>query len=71
VIVAPVDPWNTRVGGEETRNSARLKPRTVYGPDRAIVTSGNARGNPIEFVRDDAGRVAWMEYIGRIAKKGR
>jgi hypothetical protein len=42
-----------------------------YGPDRAVVTSGNARGNPIEFVRDESGDVVWVRYVGRIARKDR
>jgi CubicO group peptidase (beta-lactamase class C family) len=42
-----------------------------YGPDRAVVTSGNSRGNPIEFVRDESGEIAWVRYIGRIAQKDR
>jgi CubicO group peptidase (beta-lactamase class C family) len=46
-------------------------PMAFYGPDRAVVTSGSARGNPIEFVRDEDGRVAWVRYIGRIARKDR
>lgn len=40
-----------------------------YAPDRAIVTSGNNRGNPIEFIRDPSGTVRWVRYIGRIARK--
>ena len=44
-------------------------PIAFYGPDRAVVTSGNSRGNPIEFVRDKSGMVRWVRYVGRIAKK--
>ena len=44
-------------------------PIAFYGPDRAIVTSGNSRGNPIEFVRDKSGAVRWVRYVGRIARK--
>jgi CubicO group peptidase (beta-lactamase class C family) len=40
-----------------------------YAPDRAVVTSGNGRGNPIEFVRDSSGAVRWVRYVGRIARK--
>jgi CubicO group peptidase (beta-lactamase class C family) len=40
-----------------------------YGPDRAVVTSANSRGNPIEFLRDTSGTVRWVRYVGRIAKK--
>ena len=40
-----------------------------YAPDRAIVTSGNSRGNPVEFIRDGSGIVRWVRYIGRIARR--
>lgn len=38
-----------------------------YGPDRAVVTSGNGRGNPVEFIRDASGVVRWVRVVGRIA----
>jgi CubicO group peptidase (beta-lactamase class C family) len=40
-----------------------------YAPDRAIVTAGTPRGNPIEFIRTPQGAVGWVRYIGRIARK--
>ena len=40
-----------------------------YAPDRAVVTSGNGRGNPVEFIRDSSGVVRWVRVVGRIAKK--
>jgi len=40
-----------------------------YGVDRAVVTSGNAKGNPIEFVRKADGTIGWIRYVGRIARK--
>ena len=40
-----------------------------YAPDRAIVTSGNQRGNPVEFVRNAKGAVGWVRLVGRIARK--
>jgi CubicO group peptidase (beta-lactamase class C family) len=40
-----------------------------YAPDRAIVTSGASRGNPVEFIRDASGSVRWVRYIGRIARR--
>jgi CubicO group peptidase (beta-lactamase class C family) len=46
-------------------------PIAFYGADRAVVTSGNSRGNPIEFVRDESGEVAWVRYVGRVARKDR
>jgi CubicO group peptidase (beta-lactamase class C family) len=44
-------------------------PIAFYGVDRAVVTSGNSRGNPIEFIRKPDGTVGWVRYIGRIARK--
>lgn len=40
-----------------------------YAPDRAVVTSGNQRGNPVEFVRNAKGEVGWVRLVGRIARK--
>ena len=45
-------------------------PIAFYGPDRAIVTSGNSQGNPVEFIRDESGTVRWIRSVGRIARKG-
>jgi len=44
-------------------------PIAFYGPDRAIVIGGNQRGNPVEFIRDAKGDVAWVRVVGRIAKR--
>jgi CubicO group peptidase (beta-lactamase class C family) len=40
-----------------------------FAPDRAVMTSGNGRGNPLEFIRDGSGAVRWIRVVGRIAKK--
>ena len=40
-----------------------------FAPDRAVMTSGNGRGNPLEFIRDDSGVVRWIRVVGRIARK--
>jgi CubicO group peptidase (beta-lactamase class C family) len=42
-------------------------PIAFFGPDRAVVTEGNDRGQTIEFVRDTAGRVNWVRVVGRVA----
>ena len=42
---------------------------SFYAPDRAIVTSGTPRGNPIEFIRAPDGTVGWIRVVGRIARK--
>lgn len=40
-----------------------------FAPDRAVMTSGNGRGNPLEFIRDGSGAVRWIRVVGRIARK--
>ena len=40
-----------------------------YAPDRAVITSGNSRGNPVEFIRRPDGQVGWIRVVGRIARK--
>jgi CubicO group peptidase (beta-lactamase class C family) len=42
-------------------------PVAFFGPDRAVVTDGPDRGQSIEFVRDDGGRVNWIRVVGRVA----
>ena len=42
-------------------------PVAFYGSDRVFVTDGPSRGQSIEFVRDDAGRVNWIRVVGRVA----
>lgn len=44
-----------------------VMPIAFFGPDRAIVTDGNDRGQSIEFVRDSAGSVKWIRVVGRVA----
>lgn len=42
-------------------------PVSFYGPDRAMVMDGSSRGQSIEFVRDQAGKVNWVRVVGRVA----
>jgi CubicO group peptidase (beta-lactamase class C family) len=42
-------------------------PVSFYGPDRAVVTEGNDKGQSIEFLRDGSGAVKWVRVTGRIA----
>jgi CubicO group peptidase (beta-lactamase class C family) len=42
-------------------------PMAFFGPDRAVVTDGNDKGQTIEFVRDAAGSVKWVRVVGRVA----
>jgi CubicO group peptidase (beta-lactamase class C family) len=49
------------------RGTPRESPVAFYGPDRVVVTDGPDRGQSIEFVRDDGGRVHWIRVVGRVA----
>ena len=42
-------------------------PIAFFGPDRAVITDGNDKGQGIEFVRDAAGTVKWVRVVGRVA----
>ena len=44
-----------------------VMPIAFFGPDRAVVTRGNDRGQSIEFVRDAYGKVNWVRVVGRVA----
>ena len=44
-----------------------VMPIAFFGPDRAVVTDGNDRGQSIEFVRDKDGQVTWVRVVGRVA----
>jgi CubicO group peptidase (beta-lactamase class C family) len=40
-----------------------------YDQDQGIVLSGPRRGERVEFLRDAAGRIEWLRWDGRIARK--
>jgi CubicO group peptidase (beta-lactamase class C family) len=42
-------------------------PLAFFGPDRAVITDGNDRGQSVEFIRDAGGRVMWVRVVGRVA----
>ncbi len=44
-------------------------PIAFHAADRAVVSDGNNRGNPVEFIRDASGAVRWIRSVGRIARK--
>lgn len=44
-----------------------VMPIAFFGPDRAVVTDGNDKGQSIEFVRDTTGNVSWVRVVGRVA----
>ncbi len=46
-------------------STPREFPVAFYGPDRVVVTDGPDRGQSMEFVRDDSGRVGWIRVVGR------
>jgi hypothetical protein len=64
-------PLNVTVNIRVENNQLTLDGNVIgfYAPDRAIVTSGRSRGNPIEFLRNQEGGVGWVRYIGRIARR--
>ena len=64
-------PLNTVVNVTTDNGKITLDGNTIgfYAPDRAIVTSGAPRGNPIEFIRNPQGTVGWVRVVGRIARK--
>jgi CubicO group peptidase (beta-lactamase class C family) len=39
------------------------------GPDSAFVLTGAHRGERVEFLRDAAGRIEWLRWDGRIARR--
>jgi hypothetical protein len=44
-------------------------PIAFYGADRAVVTSGNSKGNPVEFVRKPDGTIGWVSTSGGLREK--
>ena len=54
---------------QDRSNTSRVVewPVVFYGPDRLVITDGPDRGQSIEFVRDDGGRVNWIRVVGRVA----
>ena len=44
-----------------------IMPIKFFGPDRAVITDGNDKGQTIEFVRDTTGTVKWVRVVGRVA----
>jgi CubicO group peptidase (beta-lactamase class C family) len=48
-------------------NARAVMPIAFFGPDRAVITSGNDKGQGIEFVRDAGGKVNWVRVVGRVA----
>lgn len=39
-------------------------------PDRCVIVEGARRGERCEFVRDEAGKVGWLRWDGRLAARG-
>jgi len=48
-------------------NRTVVWPVDFFGPDRLVIADGPDRGQSIEFVRDDGGRVNWIRIVGRVA----
>jgi CubicO group peptidase (beta-lactamase class C family) len=63
----PVGSYTVRLQGTQLMlDNASI---AFYAADRAVVTSGNSRGNPVEFIRRADGAVGWVRVVGRIARK--
>ena len=71
--VRPRNSYVVRTNGglvvEDRSNANRTTewPVAFFGADRLVITAGPDRGQSIEFVRDDAGRVHWIRIVGRVA----
>ena len=71
----PMNAVDVRIDGgalvvQELPNNGDPRPAmpiAFFGPDRAVVTDGNDRGQSIEFVRDGSGTVKWVRVVGRVA----
>ena len=71
----PMNAVDVRVEGgrlivQEIPNNGAARavmPIAFFGPDRAVITDGNDKGQGIEFVRDAAGTVKWVRVVGRVA----
>jgi len=71
----PMNGVSVRVEGgtlvvQELPNAADprpVMPIAFFGPDRAVITAGNDKGQSIEFVRDAKGAINWVRVVGRIA----
>ena len=63
----PVGMNNVRV--ENGQLMVDMSAIAFYAPDRAVVNSGNQRGNPVEFIRRPDGTIGWIRVVGRIARK--
>jgi CubicO group peptidase (beta-lactamase class C family) len=61
---------NGRLIVQDLPNSGEARPVmpiAFFGPDRAVITDGNDRGQSIEFVRSTDGVVKWIRVVGRVA----
>ena len=65
--VVHVDGGKLFVQDRSNSRSPTEWPVGFYGPDRLVILDGPDRGQSIEFVRDDAGRVNWIRVVGRVA----
>jgi len=73
----PMNAVSVRIEGDrlvvqEVPNSGEARPVmpiAFFGPERAVITEGNDRGQGIEFVRDAKGAVMWVRVVGRVAVK--
>ena len=78
ILATQPDPRQRRLIAAQRTNTVRVQDGGLmldssaiafYGPDRAVVTSGNDRGNPVEFIRKADGTIGWIRVVGRIARR--
>jgi hypothetical protein len=50
-----------------------VMPIAFFGPDRAMITEGNDKGQTIEFIRDQKAKadIGWVRVVGRVAVRER
>ena len=71
----PMNAVDVRLDGnklvvQELPNSGDPRPAmpiAFFGPDRAVITDGNDKGQSIEFIRDANSAVKWIRVVGRVA----
>jgi len=71
----PMNAVDVRLDGnklvvQELPNSGEPRPTmpiAFFGPDRAVITDGNDKGQSIEFIRDANSAVKWIRVVGRVA----
>jgi CubicO group peptidase (beta-lactamase class C family) len=59
---------NARLGRVQPLPDAPVR-LAFYAPDRTVVMEGSHRGERCEFLRDTSGRIVWLRWDGRLARR--